>query len=490
MIFHCAVKVVSRSTGRSAPASAAYRAGEKITNERDGVTHDFTAKRGITHTEIILPKDELPITRSELWNLAERTETRGNSTVAREREIALPSELSEADRLQLARDFSAELIKRYGVAVDLCIHAPSQTGDERNFHAHILTTTRKFENGKLTDKTRVLDSKATGSNEVTAMRKFLADRCNAFAFASGLTERVDARSLAAQGIDRPATKHLGKRDTQRERRGKATVRGNFNREIKVVKKMSENLEHRKATLAEMAVLTETLNRKEAELATLANEIAPPMPPIAPPNNCRQNWLNATTVAAENGDADALEKLRRRAFAIAKERAADYRGNGRIEATTKAHCGEIIYRVNDEIVRDNRDNFSVTATASSATLAMTLKIARQRFGECLSLTGDDEFKRQCVEAAVAANLKITFADAELEARRLALLADKKSEKPRLENLITANEKSAIFDQLRRRGQQNIRAAAEKRERQEAERTRERERREIELKAERSRGGRSR
>lgn len=147
-IFHCQAKAISRSAGRSATAAAAYRAGELIHDKRTGEVHDYSRKKGIEYSEIIT-SDGTTITRENLWNAAEEAEKRKDAKVAREWEIALPSELSQDQQRELARSFARELVDRYGVAADLCIHAPSKGSDARNQHAHILTTTRVFDAGQL-----------------------------------------------------------------------------------------------------------------------------------------------------------------------------------------------------------------------------------------------------------------------------------------------------------------------------------------------------
>ena len=147
-IYHLAMKPISRASGRSAVAAAAYRASQKLTNERDGQTHDFTARRGVEYTEIVLPEGvdaEWAKDRSTLWNAAEFAEARKDARVAREVEVALPHELTPEQRLALAREFAQGLADRYGVAVDFAIHSPHGDTDVRNHHAHILLTTRKVE---------------------------------------------------------------------------------------------------------------------------------------------------------------------------------------------------------------------------------------------------------------------------------------------------------------------------------------------------------
>lgn len=145
-IYHLSVKTVSRSAGRSATAAAAYRAGASITDQRTGEIHDYTRKGGVQSATLVVPADAAAWAndREALWNAAELSEKRKNSTVAREFEIALPGELSPAERKRLAVDFAGELVARHGCAADVAIHAPGKEGDNRNHHAHILLTTRRL----------------------------------------------------------------------------------------------------------------------------------------------------------------------------------------------------------------------------------------------------------------------------------------------------------------------------------------------------------
>ena len=148
-IYHLSIKPIQRSKGRSATASAAYRSGERITDQRTGERHDYSKRHGVEISQIITP-DGSEIARADLWNLAEAAEKRKDSTTAREYEIALPSELDPEQRKELAFEFGRLIVARHGVAVDVVIHAPTEKGDQRNHHAHIMATTRKLENGKLT----------------------------------------------------------------------------------------------------------------------------------------------------------------------------------------------------------------------------------------------------------------------------------------------------------------------------------------------------
>ena len=176
-IFHCQAKAVSRSAGRSATASAAYRSGESITDRRTGEVYDYEKKQGVGYKEIITP-DGSQIERSELWNRAEEAEKLKDAKVAREWELALPSELTAEQRKDLACTFARMLVDHYGVVADVCIHEPSCMSDQRNHHAHILTTTRTYADGILGEKTRILDSPKTSGKEVEYMRQAWANFVN------------------------------------------------------------------------------------------------------------------------------------------------------------------------------------------------------------------------------------------------------------------------------------------------------------------------
>lgn len=206
-IYHMSVKTVGRSAGKSATAAAAYRACEKIECEREGLVHDYTRKGGLIHSEIITPKGSpmWATDRAALWNAAEARETRKNSTVAREFEIALPAELSKEERLALARSFVRELVEQHGFVADMNIH-DAHDGNE-NHHAHILCTTRRMEEKGLTDKTRELDEKTTGT--VDFWRERWGTLTNDALERAGHSQRVDHRSHKTLGIERPPQIHVG-----------------------------------------------------------------------------------------------------------------------------------------------------------------------------------------------------------------------------------------------------------------------------------------
>ena len=213
--FYLNISSVSRSAGRRATASAAYRAGERLRDERSGRVHDHRSRQDVLHTEIFVPEQVAAAAlwtrdRARLWNTAEHAEKRYNARVAREFQVTLPAELDGTQRIRLARTFARELAERYRVAVDLAVHEPRAGGDPRNFHAHLLATTREVTPTGLGAKAgldmHLTERRRRGlpdhRQEYFNVRERWAVLTNEALAAANLSERVDHRSLAAQGRDR------------------------------------------------------------------------------------------------------------------------------------------------------------------------------------------------------------------------------------------------------------------------------------------------
>ncbi|WP_284760326.1 Ti-type conjugative transfer relaxase TraA [Agrobacterium sp. fls2-241-TYG-188a] len=229
-IYHLSSKPVSRSGGRSAVAAIAYRTASLLKNERDGLTHDFTAKKGVDHCEIVLPDDvdaDWALDRSALWNAAEAAEKRCDARVAREFEIALPHELSEQERLSLTRAFAQDLANHYGAAIDFAIHVPQGKSDTRNIHAHLMMTTRVVTSGGLGDKTLIerenkwllAHDLPTSHLQMRDIRQTFAEHANRHLMRAGLDARIDHRSHLERGLSIEPTEHMGVHASQMQRRG-------------------------------------------------------------------------------------------------------------------------------------------------------------------------------------------------------------------------------------------------------------------------------
>ena len=288
-IYHCSIKIVSRGKGKSAVAAAAYRAGEKLTNEWDGLTHDYTRKGGVVHSEIMLPPHAPPSfsDRSILWNSVEQIEKSNNSQLAREIEIALPVELSREEQTRLVREYCSSQFVSKGMCADFNIH---DTGSG-NPHAHILLTMRPLdEKGAWAAKSKkeyvldesgekiLLPSGRYKTRKIDLMdwnrqenadlwRKAWADMANDFLEQNGSAERIDHRSNAERGIDEIPTVHMGVAACQMEKKGIATEKGELNRNIQKANRLIREIR------AQIGKLKEWLAGLLAE-----RETAPEQPP--------------------------------------------------------------------------------------------------------------------------------------------------------------------------------------------------------------------
>ncbi len=250
---HFPVKIVKRSKGRSAVEAAAYRSGTKLVNEWDGQTHDYTRKRGVVHTEIMLPPHAPPEfqDRAALRNSVEQIEKAKDSQLARDIEAAPPRELSREQQLALVRSFIQDNFVDKGMCADFALHDKGNG----NPHVHILLTVRPLkENGEWGAKCRkvydldergqrIPDGKGGRKNHredttdwndmgnVELWREAWADYVNRAQAAIGLTDRIDHRSYKRQGIDKIPSVHMGVAATQMEKRGIKTRKGDLNRQI-------------------------------------------------------------------------------------------------------------------------------------------------------------------------------------------------------------------------------------------------------------------
>lgn len=216
-IYYLRVRTFGRSQGKSgsrATSAAAYRSGERIRDERTRRVYDHRRRADVMHKEIVLPaqiaaqRDSLAWARNRatLWNAAEHAESRRNSRVAREFVVALPHELVAEKRTQLAMQFAQAIANRYGSAVDVAIHAPR--GDARNYHAHLLATTREITPEGLGRKT-TLELSGTQRHElglprwrqeIGSLRERWADLTNAALESAHLATRVTHLSRAERGL--------------------------------------------------------------------------------------------------------------------------------------------------------------------------------------------------------------------------------------------------------------------------------------------------
>lgn len=257
-IFHLSAKIISRGKGQSAIASAAYRSGDRLHDDRYDETQDYTNKRFIEHSEIQLPENA-PAKyqdRATLWNSVEKAEKAKNAQLAREIEIALPKGITPEQRIQLVHDYIQQTFVDKGMVADWSIHNPQPDKDNpdkpENPHAHIMLTMRSlrsngswapkktshYELDKNGQKMPVIDPETgrqklgaknqkiwkrviTSTNDwsnpknVEKWRKAWADECNKYLLPE---HQVDHRSYERQGIDRIPTEHEGHYAQELERK--------------------------------------------------------------------------------------------------------------------------------------------------------------------------------------------------------------------------------------------------------------------------------
>ena len=281
-IYSFRMQVIGRSAGRSATAAAAYRSGEQVKDERTGQVHDYTGKSDIYASEILVPEGapERLGDRALLWNEVERNEKRKDSQLCNEIMIALPAELSHAQKQELAREYVQGEFVSQGMIADIGYH----DFDSHNPHAHIMLTMRPVNEEGFGKKERKW-------NKRDAVREYRADwaeYANLALERAGLDERIDHRSLKAQGIEREPQIHLGAKVMEMEARGIQTRVGDESRRISAVNLDLEYQEAQREKLqldieAEQAppqlyVLPELVFSDE-----LASEVqpAPPAPPMEP-----------------------------------------------------------------------------------------------------------------------------------------------------------------------------------------------------------------
>ncbi|SFS09667.1 MobQ family relaxase [Anaeromicropila populeti] len=279
-IYHCHCKIVSRGSGRSAVGAAAYRSGEKLTNEYDGLEHDYTRKGGVAYSEIMLcenaPKEYQD--RSTLWNEVEKIEKSSKAQLAREYEVALPVELTREEQIKLVRDFAKENFTDKGMCVDFSIHDK----EDGNPHAHIMLTIRpieqdgtwgtkqkkeyildkdgnkQYDKKKQTYKCKTIKTTDWDSTEfLQRNRESWAGKVNEELEKKNLPQRVDHRSFKEQGKEQIPTQHIGVSANAMEKRGIESQRGNENREIK-----EANSELKALSLVERSMQKDIENIKE------------------------------------------------------------------------------------------------------------------------------------------------------------------------------------------------------------------------------------
>jgi Ti-type conjugative transfer relaxase TraA len=215
-IYHFSGTVVSRGSGKSAIASAAYRAGEKLYDERQDRISDYSRKQDVVYKEIMLPEGapDWMADREKLWNAVERQENRKDSQLAREFNFALPKELSSAQNIQLAKEFVQKEFVAKGMVADLCIHDGKTKDGEEQPHAHVMLSMRRVTEKGFAEKK---DRSWNDRNHMPKWREAWADYANKCLEKNGIDQKIDHRTLEEQGIDLEAQKKIGPESMRMQR---------------------------------------------------------------------------------------------------------------------------------------------------------------------------------------------------------------------------------------------------------------------------------
>lgn len=229
MSYRFNANIIGRSDGKSAVASAAYRSGEKLHDERTGQTK-YYARKVKPDTEIMAPENapSWVYNREKLWNEVEKREDKSNkrdtAQLAREVVLNLPVGLPNDKQKELVREFIKEHYVDKGMIADIAIHRD----DPNNPHAHVMLTMRTITENGFGNKERTWNQKC----ELTYGRELWANHENKYLERAGLDIRVDHRSYKDRGLEIKPTKHLGPAAHSLEKRGVRTEIGDYNRAVK------------------------------------------------------------------------------------------------------------------------------------------------------------------------------------------------------------------------------------------------------------------
>ena len=284
-IFHLSLKVIGRASGRSAMAAAAYRSASRLHDERLDRDHDFTNKSGVVHSEILLPEGapERLADRERLWNEVEATEKRKDAQLSREVELAIPREMSQAQGIELARDFVQQEFVHRGMIADLNVHWDIGADSQPKPHAHVMLTMREI--GADGFGAKVRDWNRT--ELVEQWRERWAEHVNQRLAELDIDACIDHRSLGAQGIglepqDKigPAAQRMGERGLESERieDHRAIARRNGERIIAEPRVALDAITHQQATFTRrdiaMFMHRHTDGKEQFDRATSAVRASP------------------------------------------------------------------------------------------------------------------------------------------------------------------------------------------------------------------------
>lgn len=287
-IYHLHAQVISRKAGRSSVAAAAYRAAQKLIDKLTGLIHDFTRKRGVDFSLVMLPPNAPSrfSDRSVLWEEVEKIEKRKDAQLARELDIALPTQLPREAQIELAQQFVQDTFVKAGMCADLNVHDL----DSGNPHFHVMLTTRDVDKNGFGKKNRTWNDR----DILVHWREQWASYANAALERHGFDDRIDHRSYAEQGIDKVPQVHLGPHRHAMLKKGMVLETIQLQQDAQALKR---------ALKAEPTPLLNQLKQIENELTEIENELME----IAHEREVRA--LEAAIAAAQQHQRDLRERIK-------------------------------------------------------------------------------------------------------------------------------------------------------------------------------------
>ena len=382
-IFHLSVKVISRSSGRSAVAAAAYRGAERLHDDRLDRDHDFTNKDGVVHSEVMLPEgapEEFAL-REKLWNAVEAAEKRKDAQLAREVEFAIPRELTKEQGIELAREFAeAEFVEK-GMIADLNVHWDIGADGQPKPHAHVMLTMREVGKDGFGMKVRDWNK----AELVEQWRERWADHVNQRLAELDIDARIDHRSLEAQGIalepqDKigPAASRMSERGLEAERieEHRAVAQRNGERIIANPNVALDAITHSQATFTgrdlAMFVHRHSDGKEQFDLAMSAVRGSPDMIALGKDGRGERRFTSRAMIETE-------QRLQRASELLAERERPGVDQKGREGALARAETRGLILsgeqRAAFEHVTDNRGLSVVVGYAGTGKSAM-LGVARE------------------------------------------------------------------------------------------------------------------
>lgn len=394
------IQSINRKTGRTPQAAAAYRAGCRLVDSLTGQVHDFSRKRGVTRSEIVVPegcgwaKD-----RQRLWDAAGDADQRKNATTAREWLGALPHELSHIGRVAITDEFARYLVQQHGVAIDWSIHAPDKKpvqGEEaRNWHVHMLFTSRRVTPEGMGEKTRELDTRATASEAVEGMRKEWERIVNKYLELEAVDNRIAMQSYARQGVHKVGQPKIGQHATALERVGVETE------VVRNIKRLSEYNSNYRVEGRQLVKERGQIN-KEIEKMRLSKY-------NTPSNENQDKWADGKpprvgyAVPADDDPRKPKKKGWKKEYSESDRKAWRTAKLSEHYDTDMAHVAEMVRRhkieqdavslqLNDYTwIKDTKDRIEIYGAVTDDSINAMCDLAEAKGWTKVNVYGDDDFK---------------------------------------------------------------------------------------------------